>query len=120
MGLDGARVGRGVITEPGSVSGLVTRETCHVGVGISSIVLGVGGGGVELRLHGRRATDEGGPLFVGTGDGEATREFNLGSVPNVGEQILGGAIGIDVGEEVRWLDGVVSSASSSEAVCAGD
>ena len=119
MGLDGAGVRRGVGTEPGSVSGLAAGETHQVGVGIGSIVLGVGGGGVELRLPGRRATNEGGPLFVGTGDGEATREFNLG-VPNFGEQVLGGAIGIDVGEEVRWLDGVVSSASSSEVVCAGD
>ena len=56
---------------------------------------------------------------MGTGDGEATREFNLGAL-NVGEHSSGEAIGIDVGEEVRWLDGVVSSASSSEVVCAGD
>ena len=120
MGLDGARVRRGVGTEPGSVSGRVTCETYHVGVGIGRIVLGVGGGGVELRLHGRRTTVEGGPLFVGAGDDEATREFNLGSVPNGSEQVLGGAVGIDVGEEVRWPDGVVSSASSSEVVRAGD
>ena len=119
MGLDGARVRRGVGTEPGSVPGLAAGETHHVGVGIGSIILGVGSGGVELRLPGRRATDEGGPLSVGTGDGEATREFNL-SVPNVGDQFPGGAIGIDVGEEVRWVDGVVSRASSSEVVCAGD
>ena len=53
MGLDGAGVRRGVGTEPGSVSGLAAGETHQVGVGIGSIVLGVGGGGVELRLPGR-------------------------------------------------------------------
>ena len=120
MALDGALVRRGVGTEPDSVSGRVTRDTQKVRVGIISIVLSVGGGGIELRLLGCRAANEEGPLFVGTGDSEVTRKFNLGNIPNGGEQVLGGATSIDVGEEVRWLDGVVSSASSSEVVCTGD
>ena len=116
MALDGA-LARGCIgTEPGSVSGRAARDARKVRVGIVGICLGVGYGGVELRLLGGRAADEAGPLIVDTGDSEITREFNLGSVFNGGEQTLEGAIGIDVDEEVRWLDGIVSSASSGEVV----
>ena len=45
-----------------------------------------------------------------TGDGEVTSELDLGNVPNSGVEVLGGAIVVDVGEEVRWLDGVLPGA----------
>jgi len=57
---------------------------------------------------------------VDAGDSEIARELNLSSTLNSGEQLLGGAISIDVGEKLRWLDGVVSSASSSEVVGSRD
>ena len=120
MTLDGALARRCIGTEPGSVSGRATRDTRKVRVGIVGICLGVGYGGVELRLPGRRAADEACPLIVDTGNSEITREFNLGSILNGGEQILEGTIGIDIDEEVRWLDGIVSIASSGEVVCTRD
>jgi len=35
---------------------------------------------------------------------------------NSSVEVIGGAIGIDVGEQVRWYDGVFSGTGSSEAV----
>jgi hypothetical protein len=46
---------------------------------------------------------------VDAGDGEVSRELNCSNVLNVGVQVLGGAVSIDVGEQVRRPDGVVSS-----------
>ena len=54
------------------------------------------------------------------GDSEVTKQFNLGRIFNSGEQVLGSAIGIDVGEKVRWLDGIISSPGSGEVVRTGD
>jgi hypothetical protein len=53
---------------------------------------------------------------VDAGDSEVTRELNLRRILDSGPEVLGGAVSIDIGEEVRWLDGVVSSARSSEVV----
>jgi len=55
-----------------------------------------------------------------TGDNKVTGESNLGNIPNSGIEVFGGAINTDVGEEVCWLDGVVSGTRSSEVVCGGD
>ena len=121
MVLDDGLEERAGVTEPGSESGFGTRDSDHVREGVGSIVLSVGGGGVELRLLSCRAVGKEGPLVVDTGgDSEVTRDVNLGSIPDGGEEVLGGAIGIDVGEEVRWLDGIASGASFGEAVRAGD
>ena len=120
MALDDSLEKRAGVTEPGGESGLGTRDSDHMREGIGSIVLSICGGGVELRLLSRRAIGKEGSLVVDTGDGEVTRDVNLDSIPNGGEQVLRGAIGIDVGEEVRWLDGIASGASLGEAVRAGD
>ena len=50
------------------------------------------------------------------GHGEVTRDLNLGCIFNGGQEVLGGAISIDVDELVRWLNVIVSSARSTEVV----
>jgi len=57
---------------------------------------------------------------VDPGNSQVTREINLRSILDGGEQVFGGTVSIDVGEEPRWLDGVVSSAGSSKVVRSGD
>jgi hypothetical protein len=57
---------------------------------------------------------------VGVRDSEVTRELDLSNILNSGVEDHGGPISTDVGKVVRWLDGVVSSAGSSEVVCSGD
>jgi hypothetical protein len=57
---------------------------------------------------------------VGAGDSEVPRELDLDNTFNSGVQVLGGPITTNGGEAVRWLDGVVSSARSSEVVGSGD
>ena len=52
-----------------------------------------------------------------SGDGYITRELVLGNTTNSGVQVFGGPIGVDVGEQVRWVDGVVSGASLWEIIC---
>ena len=120
MTLDDALVGRRVGTEPGSVSRRATREALKVRISVASTGLGAGGGGIELRLSGRRAANERGPLVMDTSDSKVVREPNLSNILNSGEEILGGPISIDIDEEARWLNGVVSSASSSEVVRSRD
>ena len=120
VALYGVLARRVVGAEPGGVSGRATRDTLKVRVGIVGVGLSTGGGGIELRLHGRRATGEGCSLAMDTGDSEVTKEFNLGGILNGGEQGLGNAVGIDVGEKIRWLDGIFSSPGSGEVVRTGD
>ena len=57
---------------------------------------------------------------MGAGDSEVTGELDLCNILNSGVEVLGGATGVDVGEEVRWLDGVVSSTRPGEVVRGGD
>ena len=73
-----------------------------------------------MSLLGRRAAHVGDPFIVDAGYGEVTRELDLGEILNSGIQVLGGAIGVYVGEQVRRLDGVVSSARLSEVVGSRD
>ena len=117
---DGVLASLGVDTEPSGVSRLAARETPHVSVGVSGISLGVHGGGSDLLLPERRAADVSNPVVVDAGDGEGTREVNFRSVRSVGIDVLEGAITIDVGEQVRWLDGVLSRARQSEVVRRGN
>ena len=86
-------------SEPGSVSGRGARETFKVRVGVVGILLGAGGGSADRQLPGKRAAVELGPLVVDAGDSEITREFECGNTLNSGIEVLGGTIGIDVGEE---------------------
>jgi len=48
------------------------------------------------------------PPIEDTGDSKVTREPNLCNILNGGVEDFEGAIRIDVSEEARWLDGVVS------------
>ena len=120
VALDGVLARSGVGPEPGGVSDSAHRDTRKVRAGIAGINLGASSGSVDLRLPGWRTTNECGPLDVDAGDSEVSREPNLSGIFNSGEEVLGGAIRIDIGEEVRWLDGVVSSPSSSEVVGSRD
>ena len=54
------------------------------------------------------------------GDGEFTRELDLGYIPDSGVDVLWGTISVNVGEEVRWLNRVVSSTRPGEVVRGGD
>jgi len=120
VALDGALASSGVGAEPGLVSVRAARNTSKIRVGPAGVGLGARGGGADLRLSGRRAADETSPLVVDAGDGEVTRELDLNDVLNSGVEVLGGAVSIDVGELVRWFDGVVSRSGLGEVVSGGD
>ena len=62
---------------------------------------------------------ESSPLVVDAGGREATGELELNGIPNSGVEVLEGSIVVDDGEEVRWLDGVLSSAGLGEVICSG-
>lgn len=53
------------------------------------------------------------------GDRELSRELNAGSILDIGQEVIGGAIAVDIGEEVRWFDGVVPGTALSEVVRSG-
>ena len=57
---------------------------------------------------------------MGAGDSEFTGELDLGYISNGGVEVLWGTISINVGEKVRWLDGVVSGTRLGEVVSGGD
>jgi hypothetical protein len=61
-----------------------------------------------------------GPLVVGMGDSGVTGEVDISSILNSGVGVTGGAISIDINEEVRRFDGVVSSTRLSEVVRSRD
>ena len=54
------------------------------------------------------------------GGGEIGRELDLRNTLDGGVQVLRGAISVDVGEPVRWFDGVVSGAGSGGIVYVGN
>ena len=113
VGLDCVRVIGIGYTEPGGISERARRsctETHNVIIRLAGITLGVGSGLVDLRLLDERAATVGSPLIVDAGDGECTRQVDINNIFNSGVEIIGSAISVDVGEEVRRLDGVVSSA----------
>ena len=58
--------------------------------------------------------------MIDAGDSEATKEFNLSNILDNRIEGLGDAFRIDVDEEIRWLDGVVSSTRSGEVVRGGN
>ena len=120
MVLDGALARSGVGPEPGLVSVRAARDTKKVRVSPGGVGLSAGGGGVDLRLSGQRATREGSPLLVDPGGGQVTRELDLNDTLNSGVEVLRSAISIDVGEQVRRLDGVVSGSGFGEVVSGGD
>ena len=57
---------------------------------------------------------------MGAGDGEVSGESDLSNILNGGVEVLGGTISINVGEEIRWFDRIVSSARASEVICRGN
>ena len=107
-------------TEPGGVSSRAVRETQKVSVCAYGMTLGGRSGVYELLLLGRRAAAEADSLLVNAGDGKGTSEVNLGSILTDGIDVLEGPISIDVGEQVRWLDGVLSRTRQSEIVRSGN
>ena len=118
--LDGALARVSVGTEPGVVSERVPRDALNVIVRVAGVFLGVTSRGHGEHPLGIRAACEGFPLVVDAGDGEVARELNPSNILNSGAEVLGGTVGIDVGEQVRWLDGVGSSARSSKVVRSRD
>ena len=116
VALDKAVTSGGIGPEPGLVSAGAARNTLHGVVGLAGVCLGAGGGLFDERLLGRRAAHVANPLVMGAGDSEVSRKLNLGKILNGGIQVLEGAVSVDVGEHVRWLDGVVSSARLSKVV----
>ena len=105
--------------EPGAISGRPSPEKLEVIVGVDSIDLGTEGGHSENLCLVRRAAYERGhipPVVDLPGDGEVARELNLSDIINGRVEVLEGAISIDVREKIRRLDGVASSARSSETV----
>jgi hypothetical protein len=85
-------------TKPRSVSGTAVRGIHKVREGFTGICLSTSSGSPELELHLRRAADGGEPPVVGTGDSEVARKVHLSNVLNCGVEVVGGAIGVDVGE----------------------
>jgi len=120
MSLDSVLLSIAVGTEPASVSGRGALHARNITVGVEGIHLSPSGCVVELRLLGRRAAVEAGPLVEAAGNGEGARELNLSNTLNSGVEVLGGAISVDIGEKGRWPDGIVSSSRSSEVVRSGD
>ena len=118
--LDGALARVSVGTEPGVVSDRVPPNALNVIVRLAGVFLGVTTRGHAEYLLDIRATRVGFPLTVDARDGEVARELNSSNILNSGAEVLGGTVGIDVGEQVRWLDGVGSSARSSKVVRSRD
>ena len=118
--LDDVLAVSGVGTEPGSVSGGAVRDAPNVRVRFVSVGLGVSSGGVKLGLLGRRAAGEGCAIVIDAGDSEVARRFGLSNILNSHVNVLGGAVNIDTGEEVRWLDGVDPGTGSGEVVRSGN
>ena len=84
------------------------------------MVLGVTSRSLSEHLLNIQAACEVFPLVMDAGDSEVSRELNPSNILNSGVEIPGGAIGIDVGEQARWLDGVDSSPGSSKVVRSRD
>ena len=121
--LDGVLVVRIGSTEPGIIPRRAAQAPRHpqkIGVGLAGIVLGVGSGVVDRSLLVRRAADVASPFVVDAGDSEGTGEVDPSNVLNGGVQVFGRAICIDVGEQIRRLDGIVSGPTFSEVVRSRD
>ena len=58
--------------------------------------------------------------MIDAGDSEATKEFNLSNILDNRIEGLGDAFRIDIDEEIRWLDGIVSSTRSGEVLRGGN
>ena len=106
--------------EPGLVSVRVARHILNVRVGFAGVGLSTFDSVVEEHLFEPFAVREGSPLIVDAGDSEVARELDTRNILNSGAEVLGDAVGIDVSEQVRRLDGVVSSARSSKVVRSRD
>ena len=95
-------------------------ERLDVIVGFLSEDVSIDGSVDDFRLLVRRALFklEVIPLVVDlTGDGQITGELYLSGTLDSRVEVLEDTISIDIGEEVRWFDGVVPSTRASEIVC---
>ena len=117
--LDSALARRVVDTEPESVSGCAARDPLEVRVSFIDIFLGYGSGGGKRQPIARSAAGVGIPLVVGAGDCETTGELDFSNILNSRVEVLECATNINVGEEVRRFDGVISSTRSSEIIRGG-
>ena len=54
------------------------------------------------------------------GDGEVTREFDLGNILNDGVEAFWGPITIDIDEKVGRFDGIIPGTRPCEILCGGD
>ena len=105
--------------EPTTVSIRGALETPDIIIGLISIGFGTVGGLDDIRYIICRAVPklEAVPLVVAPpGDSEVARELNLDDTHNSRVEVLECATSIDVGEQIRRFDGVVSSTRASEIV----
>jgi len=118
---DSAPANSAVGAEPGPVPARVARHTLNLRVGFAGVGLGTINGVFKEHLFEPSAVHEGHiPFVMDAGDSEVARELNPCNILNSGAEVLWGAASIDVSEQVRWLDGVVSSAGSGEVVRSRD
>lgn len=117
--LDGALARIGVGTEPELVSGRDLRQRRDVIIGVVRMFLGSGSGGGNHPLVVRRAALVVTSLVVNTGDGKIARKLDLSNILNSCVEVFEGSVSVEVGEQVRRFDGIVSSAGSSEVVGIG-
>ena len=110
----------GVRTEPVTISNRSEPERFEVIVGFFSIEIGAESGFRDSQLLVSPAFVVPGfqvALVVDMpGDCENPGELDLSDILNNRVEVLEAAISIDVGEQIRWFDGVVSSTRSSEIV----
>ena len=120
VGFDICPANSTVGSEPGLVSGRAARHTLDVSIGITGVGLGTINGVVKERPLEPFAARERSPLIADTRDSEVARELNICNILNIGVEVLGGTVSIDVSEQGRWLNGVGPSTGSSEIVHNGD
>jgi len=97
---DGGPARISVGAEPGPVSARVARHTLSVRVGFAGEGLGTFDGVFEEHPFDPSAAREGSPLIVDAGDSEVAKELDLCNILNGGAEVLEGAIGINVSEQV--------------------
>ena len=107
-------------TEPVDESFRAARDTLNVRVGLAGVILGITSGSFDENLLDIREARVVFPLVVGAGDSEVARELNASNILNSGVEVPGGTVRIDVGKQVRRLDGVGSRTGSSKVVRSRD
>ena len=110
-----------VDTEPKTVSRRAVPDTLEVGVGVIGIVLGCLCGGCKhvhiVRCAARIASSR--ALVADAEESEIAGELDPSNIPNSRVDVLGSSVDINVSEEVRRFDVIVSSTRSGEVVRCG-